>query len=155
MIKQALQEFHIVGISTRTINANGQSAIDIEALWQHFWEQKIQDKIPNKTSGDIYAVYTEYETDFTGEYTTIIGLPVNSLDDVPEGMVGLTIETTVYHKIVSRGKMPEAIGNTWFAIWADRELDSKRAYKADFTIHGQKYDNGAEAEVETYLSVRE
>lgn len=145
---------YIIGISIRTINANGQSAIDIELLWQKFWREEIQNQIPNKISDDIYAVYTDYETDFTGGYITIIGLPVNSLDEIPKDMVGLTIETTSYHKIVSKGKMPEAIGNTWLEIWSNKELDSRRAYKADFTIHGKKYFDGDNAEVETYLSVK-
>ena len=155
MNNQTIQKFYVVGISTRTSNANGQSATDIEILWQKFWGEEIQSQVPNKISDDIYAVYTDYETDFTGEYTTVIGLSVNSLDHIPEGMTGMTIETTAYQKIVSKGKMPEAILNTWLAIWTDKELDSKRAYKADFTIHGKKYYDGDNAEVETYLSVKE
>lgn len=155
MINQPIQKKYIVGISTRTINANGQSAIDIESLWQKFWGEEIQDQIPNKVSEDIYAVYTNYETDFTGEYTTVVGLPVNSLDVIPEGMIGLTIEAGTYCKIVSNGKMPDAIGNTWLEIWSNKELDSKRAYKADFTVHGSKYYDGDNAEVETYLSVKD
>ncbi|MGV7105013.1 GyrI-like domain-containing protein [Flavobacterium sp. U410] len=140
-----IQKFYIIGISTRTINTNGQSAIDIETLWQKFWGEEIQNHIPNKINNDIYAVYTEYESDFTGEYTTIIGLPVSSLEDIPIDMVGINIETNNYQKIVSKGKMPEAIGNTWLEIWADKELDSKRAYKADFSIHGEKYYEGDNA----------
>ncbi|WP_164108283.1 MULTISPECIES: GyrI-like domain-containing protein [Sphingobacterium] len=155
MINQTIQKIHIVGISTRTINTNGQSAIDIESLWQKFWKEEIQNQIPNKVSEEIYAVYTDYETDFTGEYTTVIGLPVHSLGEIPEGMIGITIEAATYHKIVSKGKMPEAIGNTWLAIWSDQELDSRRAYTADFTVHGRKYYDGDNAEVETYLSVKE
>ena len=155
MNNQTIQKFHVIGVSTRTINTNGQSAIDIEALWKKFWGEEIQNQIPNKISDDIYAVYTHYETDFTGEYTTIIGLPVSSLADIPADMIGITIDTTSYHKIVSRGKMPEAIANTWLAIWANQELNSKRAYKADFTVHGKKYYDGDHAEVETFLSVKE
>jgi predicted transcriptional regulator YdeE len=154
MSNQTIQKFYVVGISKRTINTNGQSAIDIEALWQKFWGEEIQNQIPNKISDDIYAIYTDYEKDFTGEYTTIIGLPVSSLDSIPEGMVGIGIDTTMYHKIVSKGKMPEAIANTWLSIWADEELDSKRAYKADFTVHGKQYYDGDNAEVVTYLSVK-
>jgi len=149
----SLSKFHIVGISTRTSHANGQAAQDIEALWQTFWTEHIQDKIPNKINEDIYAVYTDYETDFTGAYTTIIGLAVKSLAAIPAGMIGITIEKNDYHKIVSTGKMPAAVLNTWMEIWGDKELDAKRAYKADFTIHGKKYYDGDQAEVETYLSI--
>ncbi|RRJ86048.1 AraC family transcriptional regulator, partial [Paenimyroides tangerinum] len=64
MNNQTIQKFQIIGISTRTINSNGQSAIDIELLWQKFWKEEIQSQIPNVISDEIYAVYTDYETDF-------------------------------------------------------------------------------------------
>lgn len=148
-----IEKFHIIGISTRTINADGQSAIDIEALWVKFWANEIQKQIPNTLNDDIYAVYTDYQSDYTEAYTTIIGMAVSSLLVIPQGFVGLEIETCRYQKILSKGKMPEAIGNTWLEIWADGQLNTKRAYKADFTVHGKKYYDGNNAEVETYLSV--
>lgn len=153
MDNQTIQKFYIVGISVRTTNQNGQSAKDIEALWGKFWGEEIQKQIPNKLSDDIYAVYTDYETDFNGPYTTIIGLPVSSLKDIPKGFVGITIEKAQYQKFVSKGKMPAAVFNTWLEIWNNKNL--KRAYKADFTVHGKKYYDGDNAEVETFISVKE
>lgn len=148
-----IQKFEVIGISTRTTNANGQAAKDIEALWGRFWGEEIKKQIPNQTSDEIYAIYTDYETDFRGAYTTIVGLPVSSLAHIPEGLVGISIETASYQKFVSKGKMPEAVFNTWVDIWEDEELNLKRSYKADFTIHGKKYHDGADAEVETFISV--
>ncbi|MNJ97749.1 Bacterial transcription activator, effector binding domain [compost metagenome] len=155
MSNQIIQKFYVIGISTRTTNENGQSAKDIEALWSKFWGEEIQKQIPNKLNEDIYAVYTDYETDFTKPYTTIIGSAVSSLENIPNGFVGITIETTTYKKFISRGKMPEAVFNTWLEIWGDKDLNLERSYKADFTIHGKKYYDGDNAEVETYLSVKE
>ncbi len=152
---QTIQKFHVIGISTRTTNENGQSVKDIEALWGTFWGEEIQKQIPNKVSDEIYAVYTNYEADFTKSYTTILGLPVRSLENIPKGFVGITIETSTYQKFVSKGKMPDAVFNTWLEIWGNNELNLKRAYKADFTIHGQKYYDGDKAEVETFISVKE
>jgi predicted transcriptional regulator YdeE len=154
MNKQSIQKFHVIGISTRTTNENGQSAQDIEALWGKFWREEIQEKIQNKVSDEIYAVYTDYESDFTRPYTTIIGLQVSSLESIPEGFVGITIETAAYQKFVSKGKMPEAVFNTWLEIWGNTQLNLERAYKADFTIHGQKYYDGDKAEVETFISIK-
>jgi len=154
MENQTISKFYVIGISTRTTNQNGQSAKDIEALWGKFWGEEIQKQIPNKVSDEIYAVYTDYETDFNGPYTTIVGLPVSSLENIPEGFTGLTIETAVYRKFVSKGKMPEAVFNTWLEIWGNKELNLKRAYKADFTVHGKKYYDGDLAEVETFISVK-
>ena len=153
MNNQSIQKFYVIGIATRTTNENGQSAKDIEELWGRFWGEKIQEQIPNKVTDDIFAVYTDYETDFTGPYTTIVGLPVSSLENIPEGFVGMTIETAMYQKFVSKGKMPEAVFNTWLEIWQNKNLN--RAYKADFTVHGKKYYDGDNAEVETFISLKE
>ncbi|MCJ8288342.1 MAG: AraC family transcriptional regulator [Crocinitomicaceae bacterium] len=155
MNNQIIQEFKVIGISIRTTNENGQSAKDIEAIWEKFWNEKIQEKIPNKLNDNIYAVYTDYETDFNGAYTTIIGLPVSSLENIPKGFVGITIEKSEYQKFVSKGTMPEAVVTTWMEIWGNNELNLARTYKADFTIHGKKYYDGDNAEVETFISVNE
>ena len=149
-----IQKFYLIGISTRTTNENGQSAKDIEVLWSKFWSEEIQKQIPNQISDKIYAVYTDYESDFTRPYTTIVGSAVSSLAHIPEGFVGITIETANYQKFVSKGKMPEAVFNTWLEIWGDKDLNQKRAYQADFTIHGKKYYDGDQAEVETFISVK-
>lgn len=154
MSNQIIQKFYVIGISVRTTNENGQSAKDIEALWSKFWVEEIQKQIPNKLNEDIYAVYTDYEKDFTKPYTTIIGSAVSSLENIPNGFVGITIETTSYKKFVSKGKMPEAVFNTWLEIWGNDKFNQERSYGADFTIHGEKYHDGDNAEVETYISVK-
>ena len=146
---------YVIGIATKTINENGQSIKDIEALWAKFWGEEVQKSIPNKVSDEIYAVYFDYETDFTGHYSTLIGLPVTSLKNIPKGYTGIKIEASTYRKFTSKGKMPAAILNTWLEIWGNKELNTQRAYKADFTVHGEKYNNGENAEVETFISVRE
>ena len=83
----------------------------------------------------------------------IIGMPVSSLEQIPEGYEGITIEKDNYKKYVSKGKMPEAVVKTWMEIWEEKTL--KRAYKADFTVHGKKYFDGDKAEVETFISIKE
>ncbi|MDJ1482546.1 effector binding domain-containing protein [Cytophagaceae bacterium YF14B1] len=153
MHNQIIQKFYVIGISIRTTNQNGQSAKDIETVWGKFWGEQIQNQIPNKVNDDIYAVYTDYETDFTGPYSVIIGSSVSSLENIPEGFTGITIEKEAYQKFVSKGKMPEAIVNTWIEIWQNTNLN--RAYKADFTVHGKKYNNGDQSEVETFISIKE
>lgn len=151
MSAQKFQKFSVIGIAVRTTNQNGQSAGDLEVLWGKFWNEEIQKQIPDKINDDIYAVYTDYESDHTGPYTAIIGLKVSTLENIPDGFTGKTIETADYEKFISKGKMPEAVVKTWHEIWQNKNLN--RTYKADFTIHGEKYYNGDNAEVETFLSV--
>lgn len=153
MQNEIIQKFYVIGISTRTTNENGQASKDIENLWGKFWGEEIQQQIPNAVSDDIYAVYTDYEGDYTKPYTLIIGLPVSTLEDIPEGFVGITVEEAVYKKFISKGKMPDAVVKTWMEIWQSSSLN--RAYIADFTIHGEKYFDGDNAEVETFISIKE
>ena len=148
-----MNDFKIIGISIETTNENGQSIKDVEKIWGKFWNENTSDKIPNKDSNEIYAVYTDYENDYTGKYTLIIGFPVTTLDNIPDGFVGREISVKKNEKYISKGKMPEAILKTWTEIWQDTQL--KRAYRADVTVHGKKYFDGDNAEVETYISISE
>ena len=152
MSDQVIPTFQVVGISARISNEGDSAVKDIEALWGRFWGEEIQLQIPYKLNDDIYAVYSDYETDHTGPYTLTIGLSVSSLDNIPDGFTAITLEEDAYEKFTSRGKMPDAVLKTWFEIWADKDL--KRAFRKDFTVHGEKYFNGDQAEVETFISIK-
>ena len=80
---------------------------------------------------------------------------MSSLENIPQGFIGLTIETAIYQKFISKGKMPEAVFNIWLEIWGNETLNSKRAYQADFTVHGKKYQDGYKPEVKTFISVKD
>lgn len=153
MNSETIPGFSIIGITMRTTNENGQSAKDIETIWTRFWNEHIGEKIAGKVSDDIYAVYKDYESDYTGAYTVVIGYRVASLQQIPAGFVGMTIEAGAYKKFISKGKMPDAVYNTWLEIWGSKNL--RRTYKTDFTVHGKKYYDGDNAEVETFISVVE
>jgi len=58
-----LNKFNIIGISVRTTNQNNKSAEDIGKLWEQFYRENLSAKIPNKTSNNIYAIYTDYKGD--------------------------------------------------------------------------------------------
>jgi predicted transcriptional regulator YdeE len=145
-----LTEFQIIGIAVRTTNQNGKSQNDIGALWGKFMSENIFEKIPDKQSADIYCVYTDYESDFNGAYTTILGCKVNSLANIPEGFIGKNIPTTEYRLYISKGKIPDAVVVTWMHIW---QSGVKRKYQADFDVYGPKSQDQENAEVSTYLSV--
>jgi predicted transcriptional regulator YdeE len=146
-----LPQFYIIGISVRTSNQNGQSQKDIGELWADFMNGKVADKIPNKVSNDIYCVYTDYENDYKGAYTTILGCKVKSLDSIPGGLMGKSISAEKYHVFTSTGKLPDCIVETWEEIWKSA---TDRKYIADFDVYGDKAQNTTNAEVETFVSVK-
>lgn len=148
-----INEFKIVGISVRTTNKDSQSAQDIGKLWQQFYVEKLFDKISNKLSNDIYSIYTDYKSDFTDEYTTIIGVQVSSLENIPTGLIGRQFPPDNFVKYTAKGLMPEAVAKTWITIWEkDKELNRKYTY--DFEVYGEKSQNGENSEVEIYIATK-
>lgn len=151
-MKTTIEKFHVIGISVRTTNEGGQAAKDIPQLWDRFVSEDIESKIPNKASTDLYGIYTEYEGDFTQPYTTIVGYKVNSLDNVPDGLIGLTIETANYEKFTAKGKLSDDIVfNKWTEIWKSN-LD--RAYVTDFEVYGEKSCEMDNAEIGIFVAVK-
>ena len=144
--------FKIIGISTRTTNKNNQSKVDIEKLWERFFAEKIIEKIPNKSSLDIISIYTDYKSDFTDEYTTIIGLKVSTLNDIPTGLIGREFKSDNFQKFTAKGQMPKAVLDTWLNIW-QREAELNRKYNYDFEVYGEKSQNDENSQVEIYLSI--
>lgn len=147
-----IESFNVVGLSIRTSNDRGQSAKDIPALWEKFMSEGIASKIPNRSDGNIYCVYTEYEGDFTKPYTTVLGCKVDNLTEIPEGMKAVTIPESVYKIYTAKGKLDSGIVvHEWIKIW-NSELD--RAYVADFEIYGVKAQNPEQAEVDIYIGLK-
>jgi predicted transcriptional regulator YdeE len=150
MTTVTLEAFHVIGIFVRTTNVNNKALKDIGDLFGKFVGQNILEKIPNKITEDIYCVYTDYETDFNGPYTTIIGCKVGSLKDIPAGLIGKTIPDSKYEVYTSTGKLSISLAKTWEGIW---NADINRRYSADFDIYGEKARDYENAEVETYVAV--
>ncbi len=146
------QGFKLIGISTRTTNKNNQASKDLEKLWRDFFAQNIMEKIPKKKSNEVYAIYTDYKSDFSDEYSTIIGVPVSSLSDIPEGLIGREFEPQNFEKYTAKGKMPDAVIATWVDIWKrDKELN--RSYTYDLEVYGEKSQDKDHPEVDIYIAV--
>ena len=147
-----LDSFKIIGISVRTTNKDGQSQNDIGKLWNDFFQENIALTIPNKETEDIYCIYTDYENDYTGKYTTILGCRVSSTKSIPNNLVAKEVERSTYNLYTSTGKLPECVGKTWMRIW--QIPDNNRAYKTDFDVYGIEAQNTDNATVLTYLSTK-
>ena len=150
-MEQNLAEFKIIGITVETTNEGGQSVEDMGKLWGQFYSDGISDKIPNKVSEEVYSIYTDYESDYTGKIRAIIGQKVKSLDEIPDGLIGREFKGGKYIKLVAKGEMPDAIVNVWKKVWKEDEV-LKRRYTADFEVYGAKSQNGADSEVDVFIA---
>ncbi|MEK6731170.1 MAG: effector binding domain-containing protein [Pseudomonadota bacterium] len=147
-----IEQFKIIGISIRTTNENNKAIGDIANLWNRFLSEKIIEKIPNEVSSEIYAVYTDYEGDYTKPYTTILGCKVENLYQIPKGMVGKEFAGGKYHQLIAKGNITKGtVIQEWIKIW-NSDLD--RAYTTDFEVYGEKAHNPENAEVEIFVAIQ-
>lgn len=140
----------IIGIECRTSNAPDKAPLDIPLHWGKFYSEGILNKIPNKTSNEVIALYCDYEGDHTKPYSFVIGSPVSSLTIIPEGMVAKTLPATSYAVFNAIGEHPKKLVETWGEVWKTT-LD--RTYTGDFEIYGEKFTSGSPQEVEVLIAI--
>ena len=146
-----IDSFKIIGIATETTNENGKAAADLSKLWTQFYSEDVPSKITNKESEEVYSIYTDYESDYTGKYTAVIGMKVNSLTEIPNGLIVREFKGGKYHKFSAKGQMLNAVVETCQEIWKkDKELIRK--YTADFEVYGENSQRGENSEVEIYIA---
>ncbi len=134
---QALQGFYVVGLSILTTNENGQAAEGINGLWQRFLAEDMLHKIEGRTENTIYAVYSDYEGDYTKPFRVTIGCKIKgAANDMPEGLHKTHVPSADYAIFAARGEQPKALLNTWEGIW---KSDLKRTYVADLEIYGPRF----------------
>jgi predicted transcriptional regulator YdeE len=154
MNKVKIYDTHLVGLplKEKTVNANGQSGIDCGNLWQEFIKNNVAASIPNKISDELFAVYYEYEGDYTKPFLYFIGCKVQANTEAPAGLENLVIPAGSYHKLTAKGQMPEFIVHAWKEIWAS---DIPRIYQVDFEVYDERSKDWNNAEVDIYLSVEQ
>ena len=152
MNKVKSEPFKVIGISVRTTNENNQAAIDIAALWGKFMNENVLNAIPNKIDNTVYSIYTDYESDHTKPYTTLLGCKVENLNTIPDGMMGKSFNGGDYVKLSAKGDLMKGlIVNKWLEIWA---MDLARVYTADFEVFGEKAQNPGDAEIDFLIAVK-
>lgn len=155
-----LPAMQFVGLTVRTNNQaekNPETA-KISPTIQKYFQQGISDKLQHRSNpGVLYCVYTNYESDVTGDYTYFVGEMVNALDGVAAGCETLVIPEQQYVKFTNGpDTMPEVCIKAWQNIWGmSREnLGGDRAYIADFEIYDERSYDPKNAVLDIYIGIR-
>jgi len=120
----------VLGIYTRASNATPSKIGD---LWRRFHAGGNAGLIEARKNDAGYCVYCEYERDFTGAYTVLIGCVVDADAAIPEGMKKIEIDAGKFAVFEPVGELPKSVFETWAEIWKT-PLD--RRYQADFDRYG-------------------
>lgn len=155
-----LPTIKLVGITARTNNAleMNASTAKIGATIQQYFQNSVSEKIARrKTPGVTYCVYTEYESDVTGDYTYFIGEEVESFEDVSVDLKQLSIANQRYIKFTTEpGSMPEVCIKAWHKIWSmsPETLGGERSYIADFEVYDERASDLTQAVLDIYIGVK-
>jgi predicted transcriptional regulator YdeE len=150
----------LVGLSIRTSNQKelDPATAKIGLLVQDYFGLGVANQIQDRQNpGVTYSVYTEYESDHTGEYTYFIGEEVSSIDNVPNGLRIITIPESQYQRFTTApGVMPAVVIQAWQSIWqmSPQELGGERRYLADFEIYDQRAMDPNSTVVDIYIGTQ-
>ena len=155
---EKLDPIAIAGIRVRTNNKEEMThRAKSPGFWQRFMNEQIPSKLPNAVGSEVYALYYNYESDSDGDYTLLLGVRVESLDIVPEGMTGILIPGGKYLKCTSeKGSIPQIVYKVWDEVW-DREgtfTEGKRAFSYDFELYDERAASEDGAQIDIYLSLK-
>lgn len=115
----------------------------IKNLWcEALKELELQDKTTLKEN-ILYGIYTEYESNYKGDYTFFIG------GDRVVSKEELIIEEENYHIFPVENGKENGVPLTWEKIWGLEESEKlRRAYTVDYEKY---YPDG---KIEIYISVK-
>lgn len=154
-----LPEFKIVGITARTKLANEMdpATAQIGPTVQRYHQDELPGRIQcRKNPGVTFCVYTDYESDYTGEYTFFIGEQVESFDEISDGLSTLTIPSQSYAKFTTEsGPMPDVVIGAWQNIWkmSPQQLGDERSYIADFEMYDERAADLENTVLDLYVGV--
>ena len=139
--------FDVIGISVRTNNATEMTGTgEIPKLWQRFYMEGIPGNIPDRTDDAVVAVYTDYASDATGDYTYILGAKVKPGAKAPSGMVAVSVPAGKYLEFVSdKGPGMEVIPAAWKQIFGYFQApdSAHRAFKRDYEVYSDMSEPNA------------
>ena len=141
----------VVGISRRTSNADGRRMKDVMATWTDFLRQNAAANIRNRAfPPTMYAVYSDYESDWRGEYSYLIGCGVTRAGTVPEGMEVRQIPAQTCAVFTAKGQMPDEVLAVWSMVWLS---DLPRIYSFDFEVYDKRFTNPKQKEVDICVAI--
>lgn len=147
-------EKKVIGIEIRTSNQLEvhKSTARIPKAWQTFVTDNVLQRIPNKAHKTVVlGVYTQYESDHNGKYSLVIGTEVTSLDNIPEGMVGLTVVPSKYLEFNIKGQIPDVVVSSWQGIW--KYFSEHKEYQRTYTTDFEVYDTDHPDKVDIFVAV--
>jgi len=139
-----VSEKKINGLSIRTDNATEMDPNKgkIPSLWQDF-DKAVP--VDYKNGERVYGVYSNYESDHTGEFDVVAGFDGTTVPSDSK-LEQVIIPAAKYLVFTHKGDMPQIAIDAWTEVWtyfSNGDGKYQRRYSTDFEF----YPNGNEIEV--------
>lgn len=121
-------------IKGKRIRTNNTTLEGVMELWQEIAALQL--------SGDIYAVYSNYSSNHSGDYDLLIGTESADLPD------SIALENCQYMEIPVEGNSIDNVGKAWQKIWSNSDIEAKRTYQTDYEKYSQ------DGSIRIYLSIK-
>ena len=135
-----IESFTVSGPSVRTNNAlEASGSGKLAGLWSGYY------KSHPPSSETVYGVYSDYESNASGEYTVTAGTRTSSTGDSV-----VAVKPGTYLEFPAEGQMPGAIIDAWKSVWEffSKNQSYERAFETDF----EKYNGQTSAAI--YIGVK-
>ena len=153
-----VEPIYVAGYPVRTSNAKEMAGNgEIGKLWARFFQENLGAQIPNRTGENLMVVYSDYASDEKGEYSYLLGAPVNSIDHLPAGVSYRKIPAGQYAVITTeQGPVAAVLQAAWKRIWAmpPAELGGQRTFLEDYEIYDQRASDPNNSQVEIHVGIR-
>lgn len=121
-------------IKGKRIRTNNTTLEGVMELWQEIAALQL--------SGDIYAVYSNYSSNHSGDYDLLIGTETADLPD------SIALENCQYMEIPVESNSIDNVGKAWQKIWSNSDIEAKRTYQTDYEKYSQ------DGSIRIYLSIK-
>jgi predicted transcriptional regulator YdeE len=150
------EELLLIGISAPTDNQKEMSGQGvIPAMWQRFLQEGILESIPNRVDpSELVAAYHSIEADDRGPYSFLLGARVSSLEEIPEGMVGIRVPGGEFMEVTTERGAFQTIGLTaWQKIWASQPIREARRFEVDLEVYSLAEMNPEDSQFRIYVGM--
>ncbi len=146
----------MMGVELQTTFRDNACLSAIPAFWAEAQKNNILSKIPNKINPNVtLGLYTNYTPDFSltsGQYSFIIGTPVDNIKTIPQGMVAKEIPQSKYAVFTAQGPFATAVGKAWMEIWQNKDI--QRTFTNDFEWYDSNSTNDENSIVKIYIAIK-
>lgn len=126
-------------------------------LYEYFVHNNVSEWITNKKDNSLVVLYTDYDSDESGEYVYAIGHQVLT-DECHDKLEFFETPSAKYlHFTSERGYLNDVLPSLWREIWRrtqSGELGAERAFTTDFEFHNYEDNKSADVVVDVFLSIR-